>query len=102
MAEGEIRFDGRAILVTGAGRGLGRATALLLAERGGRIVVADNGTAMDGQEASKGPAEAVVAEIEEAGGTFTDWRGEPTIYRGEGIATNGRIHAEVVAITRDW
>jgi len=68
MAEDEIRFDGRAILVTGGGRGLGRATALLLAGRGAQVVVADNGAAMDGDQASTGPAEAVVAEIVSAGG----------------------------------
>jgi NAD(P)-dependent dehydrogenase (short-subunit alcohol dehydrogenase family) len=68
MAYGEIRFEGRAILVTGGGRGLGRATALLLAQRGAQVVVADNGAAMDGDEASTGPAETVVGEILAAGG----------------------------------
>ncbi len=37
--------------------------------------------------------------LEEAGGTFTDWRGEPTIHHGEGIGTNGRVLDEVLAIT---
>jgi len=40
--------------------------------------------------------------MEEAGGTFTDWKGEPTIHHGEGIATNGRILAEVLSITSQF
>jgi histidinol phosphatase-like enzyme (inositol monophosphatase family) len=40
--------------------------------------------------------------IEEAGGTFTDWRGTPTIHAGEAVATNGRILEEVLAVTRPF
>lgn len=68
MAHGDIRFNDRAILITGAGRGLGRAQALLLASRGANIVVADNGSAMDGAGPDSNPAETVVAEIGAAGG----------------------------------
>jgi NAD(P)-dependent dehydrogenase (short-subunit alcohol dehydrogenase family) len=68
MAQGEVRFDGRAILVTGAGRGTGRTHALLLALRGAKVVVADNGSTMDGDEPTTGPAESVVAEIKASGG----------------------------------
>ena len=45
-------------------------------------------------------AAALLPILEEAGGTFTDWQGRPTIYSGEGIATNGRILDEVLAIAR--
>ena len=45
-------------------------------------------------------AAAIQPVIEEAGGTFTDWQGRPTIHSGQGIATNGRILDEVLAITR--
>jgi fructose-1,6-bisphosphatase/inositol monophosphatase family enzyme len=38
--------------------------------------------------------------LEEAGGTFTDWQGNPTIYNGEGLATNKHVLNEVLAITR--
>ena len=38
--------------------------------------------------------------LEEAGGTFTDWQGRPTIHGGEAVATNGRVRDEVLAITR--
>jgi histidinol phosphatase-like enzyme (inositol monophosphatase family) len=47
-------------------------------------------------------AAAVQPIVEEAGGTFTDWQGTPTIHAGEAIATNGRVLAEVLAITRRY
>ena len=47
-------------------------------------------------------AAAVQPILEEAGGTFTDWRGDPTIHGGEGIATCGRLLDEVLAITRGF
>jgi histidinol-phosphatase len=46
-------------------------------------------------------AAALLPIIQEAGGSFTDWQGRATIHSGEGIATNGHILEEVLAVTRD-
>lgn len=64
----ERRFDGRVAVITGSGRGLGREYALLLAARGARVVVNDNGSGLDGAGADVGVAQLVVREIEAAGG----------------------------------
>jgi NAD(P)-dependent dehydrogenase (short-subunit alcohol dehydrogenase family) len=64
----ELRFDHRVAVITGAGRGLGRAYALLLASRGARIVVNDPGASLSGEGVDAGPAHDVVKEIRAAGG----------------------------------
>ena len=64
----EYGFVGRVAVVTGAGRGIGRAHALLLAERGASVVVNDLGGSMEGEGVDAEPAAAVAAEIIAAGG----------------------------------
>ncbi|MDG9724352.1 SDR family NAD(P)-dependent oxidoreductase [Streptomyces sp. DH41] len=65
----EFSFEGRVAVVTGAGRGIGRAHARLLAERGAKVVVNDLGGSMEGEGADVGPAQKVVDEIMALGGT---------------------------------
>jgi NAD(P)-dependent dehydrogenase (short-subunit alcohol dehydrogenase family) len=62
-------LKGKSIAVTGAGRGIGRAVALLCAAEGANVVVADFGVGMHGEEPTSEVADAVVEEIREQGGT---------------------------------
>ena len=61
-------LEGKVLLVTGAGRGIGRAIAVACAAAGGRVVAADRGVALDGSEPDAGVAAAVVEQIAARGG----------------------------------
>jgi len=62
-------LSGKVAIVTGAGRGIGRAHAVALAQAGAKVVVNDLGATLAGEGADATPAQEVVAEIEGAGGS---------------------------------
>ena len=89
-----LRFDGRVAIVTGAGGGLGREHALALAARGAKVVVNDLGSARDGAGSSTTAADAVVAEIEAAGGE--------AMANGASVTDAEAVQAMVDAAVAKW
>ncbi len=82
----DLGFDGKVAIVTGAGGGLGKQHALLLASRGARVVVNDLGGSVRGDGADLGPAETVAREIRDAGGeAVADGNSVSTPEGGEAI-----------------
>jgi NAD(P)-dependent dehydrogenase (short-subunit alcohol dehydrogenase family) len=105
----QIDFDGRVAIVTGAGGGLGRSHALLLAGRGAKVVVNDLGGSRDGSGGGSAMADSVVAEIVDAGGEAVanydgvhSWEGGEAIVRSA-IDAFGRVDVIVnnAGILRD-
>jgi NAD(P)-dependent dehydrogenase (short-subunit alcohol dehydrogenase family) len=62
------QLDGKVVIITGAGGGIGRATALLMAREGARVVANDLGCTITGEGRSAGPAEETVRLISQDGG----------------------------------
>ncbi|MFI5798705.1 SDR family NAD(P)-dependent oxidoreductase [Streptomyces sp. NPDC051677] len=86
----DLRFDGRVAIVTGAGGGLGRQHALLLASRGAKVVVNDVGGSVAGEGRDAGPAETVAQEIRDHGGeAVADTHSVATPDGGEAIVRTG-------------
>ncbi|HEY3077685.1 MAG TPA: SDR family NAD(P)-dependent oxidoreductase [Burkholderiales bacterium] len=102
-------LEGKAVLVTGAGGGIGRDFALAMAAAGAKVLVNDLGTSVKGEGASAGPAQKVVDEIRAAGGTaaantdsVADWTSANRIVQAA-LDSFGRIDAVVnnAGILRD-
>jgi NAD(P)-dependent dehydrogenase (short-subunit alcohol dehydrogenase family) len=110
-------LDGKSVIVTGAGRGIGREIALLAAAEGANVVVNDVGASVGGEGGDAGPAQSVVDEIRAAGGTAvanTDSVVEPaaaarivetavtSFGRIDGVVNNAGILRDQIFHKMDW
>lgn len=102
-------MEGKVVVVTGSGRGIGRDMALMMAAEGAAVVVNDLGVSVDGSDSAETPAAEVVREIESAGGravasyeSVSDWVAAGRIIQCA-MDTFGRIDAVVnnAGILRD-
>ena len=102
-------LDGRVVIVTGAGRGIGREHALLMASEGARLVINDLGGNVDGSGSDAGPAQEVVDEIKAMGGeaiantdSVTSWEGGQRMINAA-VEAFGDLHVVVnnAGILRD-
>lgn len=102
----ERSMEGKVVLVTGSGRGIGREIALLMARHGAKVVVNDFGVTVDGEPTNESPAEQVVREIKSEGGeavasleSVANWDGahrlvelaQDTFGRIDGVVNNAGI-----------
>ncbi|MDV7136547.1 SDR family NAD(P)-dependent oxidoreductase [Williamsia muralis] len=106
---GEVRLDGKVAIVTGGGRGIGRAHCLELARHGATVVVNDPGVSRDGTDSGESPADQVAREIVEAGGkavankgSVTSWTDSDALI-AQAVAEFGRLDIVVnnAGIVRD-
>ena len=90
----DIRYDGRVAIITGAGGGLGKTYALLLASRGAKVVVNDLGGNADGTGAGTSMADGTVKEIVESGGeAIANYDSVSTPEGGEAITKGPSTHS---------
>jgi len=108
MSETKL-VEGKVVVVTGAGRGIGRAIAMLMAAQGAKVVVNDIGASLSGEATAEKPADEVVSEIKKAGGeavanfdSVAEWAGAHRIIQSA-LDTYGRIDGVVnnAGILRD-
>ncbi len=94
LSSNELRFDEQIAVITGAGGGLGKQYALLLASRGARVVVNDTGGSVTGDGSNSEAADAAAAEIRERGGQ--------AVADSHSVTSPEGAHAIIDTAVRTW